>query len=186
MLRGCNHKSLLYPFGSVRMGSGAGVALALQTRAAWKRRETGCVRREGRRGTWLAEIQGSGVMGSKLAIDWYLGKFGAAGGGGGKLAGKWRLHLFHFPPPQVRRKKNHCFTIWAILLTFILLKKNFIYLLYFWLHWVVVGARRLSLVAVSKGNSFLVLYGLLIAMASLVAECRLSRMCGLSSCGPWA
>ena len=132
---------------------------------------------------WDSGIRCHGVKACYRLIS---GQVRGGGEGGGKLAGKWRLHLFHFPPPQVRRKKNHCFTIWAILLTFILLKKNFIYLLYFWLHWVVVGARRLSLVAVSKGNSFLVLYGLLIAMASLVAECRLSRMCGLSSCGPWA
>ena len=41
----------------------------------------------------------------------------------------------------------------------------------FWLHWVFVAARRLSLVAASRGYSLL--SGLLIAVAPLVAEHRL-------------
>ena len=43
---------------------------------------------------------------------------------------------------------------------------KFIY--YFWLHWVFVAAHRLSLVAASRGYSSL--RGLLIVVASLVAE----------------
>ena len=46
-----------------------------------------------------------------------------------------------------------------------LLKKNF-----FWLCWVFVAARRLSLVAAAGGYSLVVGHGLLIAVASLVAE----------------
>ena len=48
--------------------------------------------------------------------------------------------------------------------------KIFIYLFIFWLCWVFVAARRLSLVAASGGLCFFVVCGLLIAGASLVAE----------------
>ena len=41
---------------------------------------------------------------------------------------------------------------------------------FFWLRWVFVAVRRLSLVAASGGLLFVVVRGLLIAMASLVAE----------------
>ena len=40
----------------------------------------------------------------------------------------------------------------------------------FWLHWVFIVAHRLSLVAASGGYSLVVVHGLLIALASLVAE----------------
>ena len=43
----------------------------------------------------------------------------------------------------------------------------------FWLHWVFIVAHRLSLVAASGGYSLVVVHGLLIAVASLVAEHRL-------------
>ena len=47
----------------------------------------------------------------------------------------------------------------------------FIYLFtYLWLHWVSVAARGLSLVAASRGLLFVAVCGLLIAVASLVAE----------------
>ena len=46
----------------------------------------------------------------------------------------------------------------------------FIFFIYFWLHWVFVAARRLSLVAVSGGLLFIVVRGLLIVVASLAAE----------------
>ena len=47
----------------------------------------------------------------------------------------------------------------------------FIYLLtYFWLYWVFVAAHRLSLVAASGGYSPSAWHGLLIVVASLVAE----------------
>ena len=44
----------------------------------------------------------------------------------------------------------------------------------FWLCWVFVAARRLSLVAASGGYCLVLLPGLLVAMASFVAEHRLS------------
>ena len=47
---------------------------------------------------------------------------------------------------------------------------NLFYFIYFWLHWVFVAVRGLSLVAASGGYSTLPLRGLLIAVASLVAE----------------
>ena len=49
----------------------------------------------------------------------------------------------------------------------ILFLKKFIY---FWLCWVFVAARGLSLVAARRGLPFVAVRGLLIAMASLVAE----------------
>ena len=42
--------------------------------------------------------------------------------------------------------------------------------MYFWLHWVFVAAQELSLVAVNGGYSLVAVRGLLIAVASLVAE----------------
>ena len=49
----------------------------------------------------------------------------------------------------------------------------FILLIYFWLRWVFIAACGLSLVAASRGYSFIAVRGLLIAVASLVAEHRL-------------
>ena len=45
--------------------------------------------------------------------------------------------------------------------------------IYFWLCWVFVAAHRLSLVVVSKDNSLVVVYGLLVVVASFVAKHRL-------------
>ena len=45
--------------------------------------------------------------------------------------------------------------------------------IYFCLHWVFVAVRGLSLVAASGAYSFIVVCGLLIAVASLVVEHRL-------------
>ena len=42
--------------------------------------------------------------------------------------------------------------------------------MYSWLCWVFVAALRLSLVAVSRGDSLVAVYRLLTAVASLVAE----------------
>ena len=48
---------------------------------------------------------------------------------------------------------------------------SFIYvLIYLWLHWVLVATRRLSLVVVSGGLLLVAVCGLLIAVASLLAE----------------
>ena len=50
----------------------------------------------------------------------------------------------------------------------------FIYLfIYLWLRWVFIAARGLSLVAVERGLLFVAVRGLLIEVASLVAEHRL-------------
>ena len=46
----------------------------------------------------------------------------------------------------------------------------FIYLSFFWLHWVFVATHGLSLAVVSGGYFLVVEHGLLIAGASLVAE----------------
>ena len=46
----------------------------------------------------------------------------------------------------------------------------FFFFLYFWLCWVFVAARRLSLVSASWGLLFVAVRGLLIAVASLVAQ----------------
>ena len=45
--------------------------------------------------------------------------------------------------------------------------------IYFWLHWVFVVVHGLSLLAASRGLLFVAVPGLLIAVASLVAEHRL-------------
>ena len=47
---------------------------------------------------------------------------------------------------------------------------KFIYLFYFWLRWVLVAERGLSFSCGARELLFVVLCGLLIAMASLVAE----------------
>ena len=69
----------------------------------------------------------------------------------------------------------------------------FIYLLiYFWLRWVFVAARRLSLVAESGGLLFIAVRGLLTAVASRCGARALGAWAsvvvarGLSSCGSWA
>ena len=52
--------------------------------------------------------------------------------------------------------------------------KNFLmYLFIFWLHWVFVAACGLSLVVASGGYSLVAVHGLIMAVASLVAEHRL-------------
>ena len=45
--------------------------------------------------------------------------------------------------------------------------------IYFWLHWVLIVAHRLSLVSVSRGYCIVAVCALLIVVASLVAEDRL-------------
>ena len=45
-----------------------------------------------------------------------------------------------------------------------------IYFIYFWLRWIFVAARRLSLVEASRRLLFIAVHVLLIAVASLVAE----------------
>ena len=97
--------------------------------------------------------------------------------------------------------KQNCYSInHNYLFYFSFLKKLFIY----WLHWVFIVVRGLSLVAVSGGLHFVALRGLLIAVAShcgtqalgaraSVVVARWLSSCGsqalerrLSSCGAWA
>ena len=52
--------------------------------------------------------------------------------------------------------------VWFILI--------FFFLIYFWLSWVFVAARGLSLVAASGGLFFVAVHGVLTAVASLVVE----------------
>ena len=47
---------------------------------------------------------------------------------------------------------------------------NFFFFFNFWLCWVFGAAHGLSLVVASRGSSLIVVHGLLIAVASLVAE----------------
>ena len=56
------------------------------------------------------------------------------------------------------------------MLFFSFFKNLFILSIYFWLRWVFVVVCGLSLVAVSRGHLFVAVCGLLIAVASLVAE----------------
>lgn len=53
--------------------------------------------------------------------------------------------------------------------------------IYFWLRWVFVTARGLSLVGASGGLLFLAMDGLLVAVASLVVQ-HSRRVCGCGSC----
>ena len=58
--------------------------------------------------------------------------------------------------------------------------------IYFWLDWVFIAARRLSLAAGSRGYTLIVsVHGFLIVVASLVAEQRLWA-CEFSNCNPQA
>ena len=65
----------------------------------------------------------------------------------------------------------------------IYLFKNFLFI--FWLHWVFVAARRLSLVAVSRGYSSLRCMGFSLWWLLLLWSMG-SRCVGFSSCGTWA
>ena len=87
----------------------------------------------------------------------------------------WSSNLGHCPPPipQLMRTPARCISFFFLI---------FIYLfIYFWLCWVFVSVRGLSLVAASGGHSSSQCAGLTVA-ASLVAEHRL-QMRRLSSCG---
>ena len=87
-----------------------------------------------------------------------------------------------------RRILNHCATrevpIWFFVCFFGLFFKNFYLFIYFyfWLCWVFISVRGLSLVAASRGPLFIAVRGPLTVAASLVAEHRLQTH-RLSSCG---
>ena len=74
------------------------------------------------------------------------------------------------------QKSSACF--WVFL--------KFIYLfIYFWLHWVFLAARGLSLVAASRGYSSLRHMGFSFQWLLLLRSTG-SRHAGFSSCGSWA
>ena len=70
------------------------------------------------------------------------------------------------PSPPVLSTHSSCLLTFLIPPELLFFKK----IIYFWLHWVFVVVRGLSLVAVSGGYSFVAVHGLLIAVASFVAE----------------
>ena len=73
-----------------------------------------------------------------------------------------------------------------ILLGFFSFSKKFIYsFIYFWLRWVFVAARGLSLVAASRGYSSLRCAGFSLRWLLLLQSTG-SRPAGFSSCGTWA
>ena len=73
--------------------------------------------------------------------------------------------------------------MWKIFLTFFFLYINlFILFIYFWLCWVFIAARGLSLVAVSGGYSLLLCTGFSLRWL-LLLQTRGSRHAGFSSCG---
>ena len=73
----------------------------------------------------------------------------------------------HLVPPG-QRGWVPCVFLWTPSLFFFSLR-----CIYFWLCWVWVATHRLSPLVVSMGYFLLVMCGLLIAVVSLVAECRL-------------
>ena len=59
----------------------------------------------------------------------------------------------------------------------------FILFIYFWLCWVSIAAHRFSLVAMSRDHSAVEMHGLLVVVASLVAEHKALEHVGFGSCG---
>ena len=64
------------------------------------------------------------------------------------------------------------------------LNKYIFFYFYFWLHWVFVAARGLSLLAVSGGYSSLRCMGFSLWLLLLLQSMG-SRHAGFSSCGTW-
>ena len=60
-----------------------------------------------------------------------------------------------------------CVLLFCVCLFYLIFIYAFIY---FWLHWVFTAACRLSLAVASRGYSLVLVHGLLIAVAPLVAE----------------
>ena len=67
---------------------------------------------------------------------------------------------------------------------FIYLLQIYLFIFSFWLWWVFIAARRLSLVA-AVGLLFAVVCRLLIAVASLLLQSTGSRRAGFSACSMW-
>ena len=105
-----------------------------------------------------------------------FGSGSLAAGRRGKLGRAWgRVHVESNASPDVQRTGVGAYSFFFFL--------NFIYLfIYFWLCWVFVSVRGLSLVAASGGHSFITVRGPLAIAASLVAEHRLQTR-RLSNCG---
>ena len=73
---------------------------------------------------------------------------------------------------------------WALIFFYIYLFM-YLFIYFFWLRWVFVAARGLSLVAASRGHSSLQCTGLSLQWPLLLQSTG-SRHAGLSSCGTWA
>ena len=73
-------------------------------------------------------------------------------------------------PPQAALGKGHLSTGLDPSTSGPTLEGFFLCVFVFWLHWVFIALYGLSLVAESGGPLFVVVHGLLIAVASLVAE----------------
>ena len=85
-------------------------------------------------------------------------------GGGFRIRGHMYAHV------DVWQKPPQCCEVISHQLKLINFFK-FIYL-HIWLHWVFVAIHGLSLVALSRGYSLIMGYGILLAVASLVAPHR--------------
>ena len=84
---------------------------------------------------------------------------------------RMKLELLHLPcraPPTSAALACPISDLFLSLLPYLTLKQKL--LIYFWLCWVFAATRRLPLDAVSRGHSLVVVCGLLIAAASLVAR----------------
>ena len=97
----------------------------------------------------------------------------------------WRLYKILI----VTGKKYFIFNISvlkrALIFLVLFLKKKFYLFIYFWLHWVFVAARGLSVVVVSGGYSSLWCAGFSLQWLLLLWSTG-SRHMGFSSCGTWA
>ena len=71
--------------------------------------------------------------------------------------------------PRVRTRAAYTF-MWVCVHYFWFVFYFVFVCLFIWLCWVFIACKGLSLVAVSKGDSLIVVHGLLTAVASLVAE----------------
>ena len=91
------------------------------------------------------------------------------------------LKYFHTLPPQKSQFICFSFSCLCFFKKFYL----FIHLFIFWLSWVFVAARRLSLVVVSRGYSSLRCTGFSLRWLLLLWSTG-SKRAGFSSCGSWA
>ena len=92
---------------------------------------------------------------------------------------RWTLRLLPCPGYCKQCCNEHCGTCLSFFFN------KFIYLfIYFWLHWVFVAARGLSLVVASRGYSSLQCVGFSLQWLLLLQSTG-SRQVGFSNCGTW-